>query len=727
MSISKFKILSTIVLTVGFVLMSCQSEAPFEEEGMGNVRLSVDVSSNMTRAAESIEDIKNSARIYITDNKGVLNKWIGVQNIPSSGFSLRYGSYAAEVTAGDSLPASFEKRYFKGSSDFSVNSENPITQVSVVCKLVNVVASIDESTINTNLIKDLTVEIGNTKGSLIYDMDHIMDYGYFMMPVDDNTLSYTVSGVNKNGNEFSKTGIIENVEAAHNYRLSFNYDPDEGENGGAFINISIADENIYDNEFNIYGPPAFAWRNNDPKGESQIIGKKGQFEDKTLVIGAYGGFESIKLITSDDEISNILGGRDFDLIKATDEGLHSFSLKGVDLEETQDKDEKKLFRYLITFTSNFLNSIPVRDTEFVISLTALDKQGKSSSFNVRIANTDAAIVYADPIIIDEGKLNSDYTAIRSRSAEIPINILSQDVVDPKLLYRKSGSSNWSSIDLFSTRTDSSDIIKLRGLEPNSQYEYKLTAEGFESEIMTFETESEFVIPNSSMEEWSDFKDNSKVLLPGAGGERTFWDSGNHGSATMSVTLTQGSEDMYHSGNKSARLRSQFVGLGGFAGKFAAGNLFAGTYLETQGTDGKLEFGRPYDGSHPHALSLWVNYRPGKVEKKGDYLQVGDMDKAQIYVALSTDPIEIRTKSSSQKLFKMDDEEIVAYGQITLSENFGPDGQLEKIVIPLDYYEKAKNTEAKYLIIVCSASYYGDYYNGGEGSLMYVDDFELIYE
>ena len=279
-----------------------------------------------------------------------------------------------------------------------------------------------------------------------------------------------------------------------------------------------------------------------------------------------------------------------------------------------------------------------------------------------------------------------------------------------------------------SRAATSGSVVLTNLKPATTYEYKAYADDFEAtDVMSFTTEGIFEIPNASMEDWSDYSSNSKVLLPGPGGERTFWDSGNHGSATMSVTLTQGSEDMKHSGSKSARLRSQFVGFGGVAGKFAAGNLFAGTYVKTDGTDGVLEFGRPYNGSHPDKLRLYVNYRPGTVEKGGDKIANGSEDEGQIYVALTTAPVEVRTKKSTQKLFDPNGDEVIAYGQYSFEGAYGPDGQLQMLEIPIEYYSKARNVKPTHLVIVCSASKYGDFFQGGEGSLMYLDDFELVYE
>ena len=40
---------------------------------------------------------------------------------------------------------------------------------------------------------------------------------------------------------------------------------------------------------------------------------------------------------------------------------------------------------------------------------------------------------------------------------------------------------------------------------------------------------------------------------------------------------------------------------------------------------------------------------------------------------------------------------------------------------------ATDRHPKYLLIVAAASKYGDYFTGGEGAVMCVDDFELLYD
>lgn len=76
----------------------------------------------------------------------------------------------------------------------------------------------------------------------------------------------------------------------------------------------------------------------------------------------------------------------------------------------------------------------------------------------------------------------------------------------------------------------------------------------------------------------------KNLVPGTAAEasakNSYWDTGNVGAATMSKNPSIGeSNDVHTVGGKSAKLSSQFVGMFGI-GKFAAGNIYIGRYMET---------------------------------------------------------------------------------------------------------------------------------------------------
>lgn len=732
--ITKFFAISAVVISAGCGFQACHSEAPFSMDGEGEVSLNVEVNSRVTRADD--DDLKKNARIYISNESGVLHKWVGVNNIDSKVY-LRYGSYKAEAMAGTKSAASFDDKYFVGETDFEVGEGSVSTQVTVTCKIANVVASVDEETIDSKLIKNLKVTIGHSKARLDYTGETVMNYGYFTMPEGETSLNYTVSGTHGD-NSFTKSGVIEDVEPGHNYRLQFQYNPEETNNGGAFLTITIADENLIEDNIIIMGAPAFAWSDESMDLDSQIIGKRGDFNDVTLKVAAFNGFESITLKTANETIANILGKNEINLIGISNDDRNTLSSGGIVFEQGETQDNT--YRYYITFTKEFLNSLPdSEDPEaYVISVEAKDKQSvsKSGSQSVRIANTEASIVYTAPLQVSIKEFENDLTAVRANSVMLPITIAKKDIVDPAVLHREKGAETWNKTAIEVTRATAEKYdVKIGSLKPTTEYEYKLVAGAlvddkyeYESDIYRFTTEDIFIIPNAGLEDWSNLSSGNKVLIPGADGIVSFWDTGNHGSATMSKLVTNQSDAMKHSGNYSAELKSQFVGIGSI-GKFAAGNLFVGSYDKTEGTDGELTFGRPYDGSHPSALSLYANYRPGVgVKKKGandNYIAEGATDEGQIYVALTNGPVEIKTKT--KQLFDPNADYVIAYGEITWTAAFGADGSLDQVIIPLEYKPKAKNVAPTHIIIVCSASKYGDFFSGGEGSLLYVDDFELVYE
>lgn len=144
-------------------------------------------------------------------------------------------------------------------------------------------------------------------------------------------------------------------------------------------------------------------------------------------------------------------------------------------------------------------------------------------------------------------------------------------------------------------------------------------------------------------------------------------------------------------------------------------------------------GREYNSSHPSALKIYVNYRPGTVDVfkandvfASDFVKDG-LDHGQVYVALTDQIVNVVTDPNGDSFFNPNDEHVLAYGEMTWKANFGADGQLQEVVIPISYRERANTIKPKYLMITCCASKYGDYFSGSTTSVMYLDDVELVYE
>lgn len=719
-------------------VQSCAVEEPFgANEGV--LRMKLVINSDVTRAAMDQQELADNCVIYISGEKGLVFKEKGLQNLPDE-ITLRQGHYVAEAWTGDSVPASFDSKFYRGYLPFDVTAGT--NQLELTCKIANVVASVSANTIDDTQVKNLRVTVSTSNGTLEFTPDNYKTAkGYFMMPYKDgvreSTLKVKVEGENILGEPFIKEKTVENVKPSYEYVVKLSYDPEENEaQGGGYLSITIDErENLVADTFEIFAAPSI--EGVDFNIDKQIVGDPGQFVgDRQVKVVAFDQITSFTIKCQDTGNLN-LPAQTVDLKTCDDGVVAQLNAAGiywdktvVNVDDNPDGHTRQLS--YITFSEHYLNSLPARATEYIIVLTATDgtgtdlMPGKTTTKNLRIVVGEEAIVYDAPLVVEDVATSGNYMAVGAHSASLNVSIKDETASNVGIRYREEGTSDWTTVAAVRSRASLSTTVNLSGLKPATRYEYQAVADGYNSDSMYFTTEVIFTIPNASLEDWSDYSENSKVLLPGAGGERTFWDSGNHGSATLGVTLTQGSTDMFHSGAKSGRLRSQLVALAGI-GKFAAGNLFAGTYVKTDGTDGVLEFGRPYNGSHPTKMRVYVNYRPGIVEKGGDQIAKGATDEGQIYVALTTAPVEVRTKKTNQKLFNPKDDEVLAYGQYTFDANYGPDGQLQLLEIPLEYYAKAKTVKPTHLVIVCSASKYGDYFQGGEGSTMYLDDFELVYE
>lgn len=302
-------------------------------------------------------------------------------------------------------------------------------------------------------------------------------------------------------------------------------------------------------------------------------------------------------------------------------------------------------------------------------------------------------------------------------------------------YREEGAEEWIEVPEESVEVAGGAFsAQIRGLLPETRYEAVAYSNDDLSPTEFFTTEAALPLPNAGFENWSQ---PGKIIYPYAAGEAPFWDSGNKGSATVNKTICEsrpeprpGSE-----GTQAAYLESTFASVAGI-GKFAAGNIFVGEYTETVGTNGKINFGRPF-ATHPIALRGWVKYIQGRIDQvdkipAGTSLAKGDPDTGTIYIALGTwtpdeyggtaeSPLQVYTKETNT-FFNKDGKDVIGYGELLLNETVG---EWRQVTIPIEWRDT--QTVPTHLMIVCSASKYGDYFTGSTQSRMWLDDFELIYD
>ena len=746
-SFSKFFAPAAAAMSVASLITSCSLDAPFGDAAEANLTITTeirgDVVKSNTRAISDPElaNLREQCVVYIENSRGVIRKYKGLDNIPEQ-IRLQTGDYVAEAWSGDSVSASFDSKFYRGYQKFSmVEGQNSLT---LNCNIANVVVSVDPASLDVNL-SNLKVTFSHSKGSLEFTSDNIPSAkGYFMMPNADSNINYKIEGTEANGDSFVKEGVIPNVQRAHEYCMTITEDEPTVTEGGALIRISIADIPIIEEEVEVF--PAPAVRGVDFNIDQQVVSVDNNFSDTHVYIRGYFGLSSVILNVSDNVTGissgvNILEGS----AASTLAGL------GINVERRSSTDAAQVGggdvavdELYITFTKAYLDALADDDKERIYSFEATDSRHLVGQGRLRIANTDAAIERLAPIATVD--CSSDFLSVGVNKATLSGVIYdTESAANYGIQYRPAGSSAWTTVYPSSsqaaaarrvaraTRAGSTPYsVTITGLAEATAYEYRAICDGYdEAVIMSFTTESKFSIVNASFEDWSTYTastlfGNKSVTLPGSTGDKltSFWGSGNEGSATANLTLTTGSTDMVHSGTYSARLASNKA-----MGVLAAGNIFVGHYVRTDGTNGVLSLGREYNGSHPSKVRVYANYRPGTVDvfKDGYGLTNGGLDHGQVYVALTDEPIEIRTNPNDRKLFDPDDTHVLAYGQVTWTENYGPDGQLQLLEIPLNYFERAKTTRATHLVIVASASKFGDYFTGSSSSVMYLDDFELVYE
>ena len=338
-------------------------------------------------------------------------------------------------------------------------------------------------------------------------------------------------------------------------------------------------------------------------------------------------------------------------------------------------------------------------------------------------------------------------------------------------YQADGASDWTKVTALEKGEGNTFTAKVTGLTPATKYKYRLSYNDgdFASEPVEFTTEEAVALYNGNLDSWWRAEESNKspwyaILTADAtkassdteGNLFSFWDSGNGGTVTMSANPTQPETTEVHTtGGQAAILSSQFVGMDlgilGKPGKFAAGNLFTGHFCKANIStyQARIMFGQPFT-SRPTQLKGWFKYNrgttvdyPDGTDSRKTELQNSGGDQCSVYIALTdNDGVTYEGHNYAYEIngdlsgdnpdayqyknaidFTTGNKDIIAYGTISETEAKGT-GSWQQFTIDLKYRDLTR--VPKYIIVVASASKYGDYFTGSSGSVMYIDDFELVY-
>ena len=131
---------------------------------------------------------------------------------------------------------------------------------------------------------------------------------------------------------------------------------------------------------------------------------------------------------------------------------------------------------------------------------------------------------------------------------------------------------------------------------------------------------------------------------------------------------------------------------------------------------------------------WYRYEPAKVNytSKGyeKYSGQDDMCHIQAFLTDWTGKFRIKAYQSGSEFVDFTADYILAHGELVDDKNTVNMDHPDKVngyipfLIPIQYRSLA---QPSYIVISAASSRYGDYFTGGEGSTLYIDELELVYD
>lgn len=284
---------------------------------------------------------------------------------------------------------------------------------------------------------------------------------------------------------------------------------------------------------------------------------------------------------------------------------------------------------------------------------------------------------------------------------------------PVVEYRKEADPDWTLWSDISV-SGSSVFADITGLEAGTSYICRLSNGSAASETVAFNTGIAEQLPNLSFDDWHK---TGAAWIPNAADAAYVWDSANPGTAALGTVPTTPEESDVVKG-KAARLETTTA-----LGMLAAGNIYVGQFAKVAGLGAELDWGYPFTG-RPLALRGYYKYAPKSIDMvKDPYKSLrGETDQCQIQILLTDWPDRFHINTSKKQFVDFEnDKHIIAHGALTSSDM---DTDYVRFSIPLVY---RSGRIPKYIVIVGAASRYGDYFTGGKGSVLKLDEFELVYD
>lgn len=239
------------------------------------------------------------------------------------------------------------------------------------------------------------------------------------------------------------------------------------------------------------------------------------------------------------------------------------------------------------------------------------------------------------------------------------------------------------------------------------------------------------LANYKLNHW--YETATGYFEPGESVANTIWATGNRGSQLLNKIATTPKD--LGEGNLAARMETLSNGpLGSvFGAPISAGSLFTGVFnadnIDPKDPSAATEFGTPFAG-RPTAIQFKYSYKAGETNKDKTGAVLEYSDAADVYAFL-----EVRLNDTTERLatawFRTDElqENLISF---TMPFTYGElDSSFPDYMQPENGLFVAGNQVdfilPTHIVFVASSSFDGANFAGAVGSLLVIDDVELIYE
>lgn len=643
--------------------------------------------------------------------KDVIVKTIDDHTTINGSVTLKEGRYEIKASNGVEQAAAFEAPYYEGRDTVTVIAGETVSS-SIVCTLAGVKVTVEVTDAVKKNFREYGVTVSNGNGgSLLFKDEDFSKAGYF---VNTGTLFCTLDIVNNDGKQSAITHQIDGVKPRDYYHLKFDVDTTANrEQGGMSIVLTIDDtynEKEHHIEVNLDKEPAPVITESSGADLSAVLkapqgaGLLGRF-----MIHSEAGIERIVITHSSSDMFALGIPETFNPM---DEAIDSTVFKSNGMHWTHPIVKGTTEAYF-DFRTLFAEKLPLGTYEFTFNI--LDTQAQFVSKKVTLQ------VIPDMEVSTAGidawaKFAYVYGQYNTETEPVGMGVQ----------YKKVADTEW--IDWNGTFVKDGNTFRalITGLEPETAYSFRAVSTKDLSEgksddnVVTVVTEAMTQLPNFSFDNW--YKDG-KHWYPNAdiSVDNYFWDSGNRGANTIGENNPTSPEESFVISGKAVRMETKTV-----FGVMAGGNIYTGSFGDVQGMSGAtVNFGRPYTG-RPTTLNGYYCYAPKVIDKtKAPYENLkGQNDIGKIFVVLTdmTSPFVVNNATNPPTLFDPSDKSVIAYGE--LEDNVGTNGEYKQFCINLEYRD---NRKPSYIILVAVASKYADYFTGGVGSIMYIDEFNFGFD